>query len=545
MTRDALGHVHARAPPWRSPRPTPWRSAGRRTPPATRWRPTTGRSPRPRLRPHRRRPGGPILLVSSSANPFSAFFTEILRTEGLNEFSSIDISQLAADQLARQGHRAAGRGGAERGPGDRADRLRQRRGQPHRDAAGREAGRPARPDQAPARGPRDTWRSTRRSAAAGITTDTMQYHGTADGYTLNGATSVATPVHERDRGHGRPGGVAADRRHQRRAGGRVHVRPRALGGRPPARATRPGWASRATDCSRSARTSCTTAAPRLTGSTWQGRDPAGGRAAAAAGEPDPDDGPQPQAAAALLVFPALAQGRGRRHGRRSRQGRHGGALRPVSGRQPGGVLGADWTCPRFTSYISPNTPLSNAQRWAYDNRGFEVGPASEHRLRGLHARQPRADVLHAARRLAGEVLVAARPATNRTHCLVWSDWVDRAEDRAGERDAARRQLLLLAERVDRESAGLHDRLRHADALRGHERGAAQRLPGGDVDDRRVGPELPGDDQHAAGQRARHEGLLRRVHDQLPHRRRGHVRERRGDGGGAARNVPIGQRQARC
>ena len=50
--------------------------------------------------PAARRPGGPILLVSSSAQPFSSYLAEILRTEGLNEFTTIDVSQLAASQLA-------------------------------------------------------------------------------------------------------------------------------------------------------------------------------------------------------------------------------------------------------------------------------------------------------------------------------------------------------------------------------------------------------------------------------------------------------------
>ena len=37
-------------------------------------------------------PGGPILVISSSSNPFSRYYAEILRTEGLNEFTVSDIS---------------------------------------------------------------------------------------------------------------------------------------------------------------------------------------------------------------------------------------------------------------------------------------------------------------------------------------------------------------------------------------------------------------------------------------------------------------------
>ena len=32
-------------------------------------------------------PGGPILVVTAAANPFSNYYAEILRAEGLNEFA--------------------------------------------------------------------------------------------------------------------------------------------------------------------------------------------------------------------------------------------------------------------------------------------------------------------------------------------------------------------------------------------------------------------------------------------------------------------------
>ena len=42
-------------------------------------------------------PGGPILVISSSANPFSRYPVEILRAEGLNEFAAKDISEIASN----------------------------------------------------------------------------------------------------------------------------------------------------------------------------------------------------------------------------------------------------------------------------------------------------------------------------------------------------------------------------------------------------------------------------------------------------------------
>src|SRR6185503_15498745 len=45
-------------------------------------------------------PGGPILIVASPANPFGKYYAEILRAEGLNAFSVIDISLMSPNMLA-------------------------------------------------------------------------------------------------------------------------------------------------------------------------------------------------------------------------------------------------------------------------------------------------------------------------------------------------------------------------------------------------------------------------------------------------------------
>ncbi|RIK35198.1 MAG: hypothetical protein DCC55_31060, partial [Chloroflexi bacterium] len=44
-------------------------------------------------------PGGPILVISAAANPFSRYYTEILRAEGLNLFLATDISKVSAATL--------------------------------------------------------------------------------------------------------------------------------------------------------------------------------------------------------------------------------------------------------------------------------------------------------------------------------------------------------------------------------------------------------------------------------------------------------------
>ena len=48
------------------------------------WSFTTAAPPPP---PPDEGPGGPILVIGSAANPFSRYYAEILRNEGLNEFT--------------------------------------------------------------------------------------------------------------------------------------------------------------------------------------------------------------------------------------------------------------------------------------------------------------------------------------------------------------------------------------------------------------------------------------------------------------------------
>ncbi len=44
-------------------------------------------------------PGGPILVISTSSNPFSRYAVEILKAEGLNEFAATDISEVTNSLL--------------------------------------------------------------------------------------------------------------------------------------------------------------------------------------------------------------------------------------------------------------------------------------------------------------------------------------------------------------------------------------------------------------------------------------------------------------
>ncbi len=96
-------------------------------------------------------------------------------------------------------------------------------------------------------------------------------------------------------------------------------------------------------------------------------------------------------------------------------------------RSPVGCSVADWECVRGTSYIYTNTPLTNAQAAAYNLEGFEVG---------LHINTGCADYTaaslaanYAAQIPAWQAKYQSLPApvTQRHHCIAWSDWVSGAQ----------------------------------------------------------------------------------------------------------------------
>ena len=122
------------------------------------------------------------------------------------------------------------------------------RRQPDRHAARQEAGGAARPDRRAARrSPTATcWSTPRTRPAPGIVGETMQFHGTADRYTLNGATHGRDALFDRGDRDRQSGGHGSQRRDARRAGGGVHLRPRAIGRLHAAGQSRPGPARSAT-----------------------------------------------------------------------------------------------------------------------------------------------------------------------------------------------------------------------------------------------------------------------------------------------------------
>ena len=277
-----------------------------------------------------------------------------------------------------------------------------------------------------------------------------------------------------------------------------------------ARATRRGPARSATASRRSAPTTCSSAPRRAT------RSPTGSTSNKVA-IPQADeqqrllanlivhDEPRPQAAAALLVPPARREGgvvmTGDDHGNGGTAGRFDDLPRA----EPAGLLGRRLGVrPRHVLHLPEHAASPTRRPPPTTAQGFEVGAARQ-RPTAPTGRRRRSSDFYASQladvRARSYPSVPA-PTTNRTHCIAWSDWATQPKVELAQRHPPRHELLLLAGGVGAGPARAVHRLGHADALRRPRRLDDRRLPGGDADDRRVGPDLPVHDRHAARQRAR-------------------------------------------
>ncbi|MDQ1535508.1 MAG: large repetitive protein, partial [Actinomycetota bacterium] len=138
-------------------------------------------------------PGGPILVIGSTANPFGRYYGEILRTEGLNEFRVTDISNVTAGVLSSYDVVILGQMSLTPAQATMLSTWASGGGQlvamrPDSDLAGLLGLTSAGGSISNAYVRVDT----SAPPGQGITNQTIQYHGTADDYRLSGATTLAT-----------------------------------------------------------------------------------------------------------------------------------------------------------------------------------------------------------------------------------------------------------------------------------------------------------------------------------------------------------------
>jgi len=377
--------------------------------------------------PTPRGPGGPILVIAGADNPFSRYYGEILRAEGLNAFAVKDVADvtsatLAAHDLAilgdvdvtaaqirllREWVRAGGDLIAMR-PDARLAGLLGLKGSGSSISDGY------------------LEVDTSKAPGAGIVGATMQFHGVADRYWLDGATSVAglyadassalpspaVSVHSVGSRGGRAAAFAYDL-----ARSVVYTRqgdPARLGrggeGRSPRRSSdlffgrsnlgaEPEWVDRSK-----------IAIPQA--------DEQQRLLANLIGDLTADKRPLPRFWYLPRGLKAAVIMTGDDHG----TGGTAGRFEDYIAESPAGCSVARWECIRASSYIFPDTPLSSAQAASYTDQGFEVG---------LHVDTGCADFTSSSLPTSFETQLmqwrskypeVRLPSTERLHCVSWSDW---------------------------------------------------------------------------------------------------------------------------
>ena len=378
------------------------------------WFFTTAAPPPP---PPTQGPGGPVLVITTSGNLFTTYFAEILRGEGANEFATKDLSQVTAADLANYDVVILGEMPLSAAQvsmlttwvngGGNLIAMR-----PDRQLAGLAGLTDATATLA------DAYLLINTAAApgAGIVNQTMQFHGTADRYTLNGATALATLYSNATTATSNPA-VAT------RTVGAGHVVTFTFDlGRSIVytRQGNPAWAGQDRDSTSPIRSDdlffpdyvdfskiAIPQADELQRFLWNIILNVN-----AAKKPLPRFWYLPRMLAAAVIMT------GDDHGYNGTAGRFNDFIGASTLNCPVD----DWGCIRGTSYVYPGTPITDAQVTSYVSQGFEIA---------LHVNTNCADFTPASlpgfyntqlAQFATSWPHAPTPVTNRTHCVAWSDW---------------------------------------------------------------------------------------------------------------------------
>jgi len=82
----------------------------------------------------------------------------------------------------------------------------------------------------------------------------------------------------------------------------------------------------------------------------------------------------------------------------------------------------NWECIRSTSYVFPNSPLTNSQAVQYMAQGFEVALHTSTQCADWTPSSLEANYASELADWTNRYSAIAAPKTNRTHCIVWSDY---------------------------------------------------------------------------------------------------------------------------
>ncbi|GAA0657960.1 hypothetical protein GCM10010193_05790 [Kitasatospora atroaurantiaca] len=370
---------------------------------------------------------GPILLVSSPGNPYTRYYTEILKAEGLNCYKVSDLSAVTSSTLASYDVVLLGEMPLTAAQVTMFSDW--------TNGGGRLVA--MRPDKqlAPLLGltattgtQSDAYLKIDTSAApgAGLTGDTMGYHGTADRYTLNGATAVATLYSDASTATANPAVTLRTAGSGRAAAFTFDLAKSVV-------QTRQGniaWAGQQRDA-----TDGYEASEMFFGTggqpDWNNLDKAlipiadeQQRLLAnlitlvdSAKKPLPRFWYFPRDVKAVVVMS------GDDHGIGGTAGRWDGYI----AQSPAGCNVANWECIRGSSYLYTSGPMTAAQAQAYSDQGFEVGLhvttncqpwGTTAALQGMYT-----DQLNAFK---AKYPSLPTPSSSRTHCVEWDDWATQA-----------------------------------------------------------------------------------------------------------------------
>lgn len=375
-------------------------------------------------------PGGPIAVVTSAGNPYSTYLAEVLRTEGLNEFATIDVGTLSATTLAAYDVVVLGSTTLTTAQAVDLSAWVSAGGnliaiKPSATLSGLAGLTPAAGTTTDAYLKVDTT----TAAGAGIVADTIQYHGAADRYTLTagaGTTSVATLYSTATSASAFP---AVTLRGVGTAGGQVAVftydLPRSIA---LTRQGNPAWAGTERDGQNPIRSD-----DMFFGGSATDWVDLGKVAIPQADEQqrllanliqvmNRDRKPLPR----FWYFPrslkAVVVGTGDDHGNGGTTGRFNQYL----ANSPSGCSVAEWTCPRFSSYVYPSTPLSDAAAAAFTTQGFEVGVHASTNCGNYTAASIATTYSTQLAQWRSNYPSLPGPVSNRLHCIAWSDWSSQA-----------------------------------------------------------------------------------------------------------------------
>jgi hypothetical protein len=363
---------------------------------------------------------GPMLIISSASNPFSTYYAEILRAEGLNAFAVNDIATVSSSVLSSYDVVILGDITLTTGQVTMLSDWVNAGGHliaMHPDK--KLAGLLGLTDLSSTLSDAYLLVNTSSGSGAGIVNQTIQYHGTADRYSLSGASSVATLYSNATTSTSSPaitlksvgsnGGQAAAFTYDL-ARSVVYTRQ-----------GNPAWSGQERDGQTPIRSD------DLFYPNWVDLNKVA--------IPQADE--QQRLLANLIIqmnfskkplprfwyFPrgnqAVVIMTGDDHDGNGTSGRFDDYM----ALSPSGCSVANWECIRGTSYIYSSNGLTNSQAAAYNAAGFEVA---------LHVNTGCANwtlsslATYFTDQLS-EWLASypslTSPVTNRTHCIVWSDYV--------------------------------------------------------------------------------------------------------------------------